>query len=44
MYDMKICLFNNELNADVYLVLYRLLSGLDLSSLNCFKIVKKDPV
>ena len=40
MYDMKICLFKNELNANVYLVLYRLLSGLDLSSL---KIVKKDP-
>ena len=44
MYDMKICLFKNELNANVYLVLYRLLSGLDLSSLKCFKIVKKDPV
>ena len=40
MYDMKICLFKNELNANVYL-LYRLLCGLDLSSLN---FVKKDPV
>ena len=43
MYDMKICLFKNELNANVYLVLYRLLSGLDLSSLKLFQDCEKRP-